>query len=285
MRYALDYYRRLNEAAKDVRHQRKSIIDLGDHIPSDPSDSRSTGQYQFQQNLQQYRSNSGLVSSSSGVGSENCSVIKSVSSHSMRSKRSMITLHSHSRSIEDDTGATIDNTTIAELADIEGSDPETATEVEISEKTLKFKISTEGSCSTSTPGRKSHPNSRKGSREKSSLDYYNHDLAITVREHEHARRRSREENFNSAMSSPISARSNDTESRILEELKRDDQHYVELVFTEDSRTIEENGNLMLDNAEQRRNNRISRRTTSMENNERKTKTTNPTDIVNDYVRI
>ncbi|PSN51247.1 High affinity cGMP-specific 3' [Blattella germanica] len=48
----------------------------------------------------------------------------------------------------------------------EEDEEETATEVEVSEKTLKFKISTEGSVTT-PGGRKSYPGSRKGSREKS----------------------------------------------------------------------------------------------------------------------
>lgn len=47
--------------------------------------------------------------------------------------------------------------------DNESGESETVTEVEVSEKTLKFKISTE--C-TVTPGRKSYPGSRKGSRER-----------------------------------------------------------------------------------------------------------------------
>lgn len=50
------------------------------------------------------------------------------------------------------------------LEDPESGDSETANEVEVSEKTLKFKISTE--CSIPTTGRKSYPGSRKGSRER-----------------------------------------------------------------------------------------------------------------------
>lgn len=114
-------------------------------------------------------------------------VVKSISSHSMRSKRSTCTLHSRSRSTDEDIA---ENATIEEAEALESSDPETATEVEISEKTLKFKISTEGSLSGNQAGRKSYPGSRKGSREKSSLDYHNHgDLARAVREqHERERR-------------------------------------------------------------------------------------------------
>lgn len=157
---------------------------------------------------------------SGGVsGSSSHSVVKSTSSHSMRSKRSGGTVHSRSRSTEDDAA---DILTIEEIENIESSDPETATEVEVSEKTLKFKISTE--VTAPSTGRKSYPGSRKGSREKSSLDYQNHELAKAMREHE--RRKSRADNLNSNLSSPVSARSND-DSRILEELERDEILYVE----------------------------------------------------------
>jgi hypothetical protein len=65
-------------------------------------------------------------------------------------------------------------------------DEETATEVEVSEKTLKFKISTEGSVAASG-GRKSYPGSRKGSREKTQLQdcHHNvHDLVRAIRDQE-----------------------------------------------------------------------------------------------------
>ena len=191
MRFALEYYRRLNEAAKDERHHRKSVIDLGE---------------------------SAMIAA---AGSS--AVIKSISSHSMRSKRSGGTIRSRSRSTDEDP----ENPTIEEIENVESSDPETATEVEISEKTLKFKISTEGNVATpSGTGRKSYPGSRKGSREKSSLDYHNHDLAKAVRDHDRERRRSRGEHFSSDMSSPVSARSGE-EPRILEELERDEMTYDE----------------------------------------------------------
>lgn len=58
----------------------------------------------------------------------------------------------------------IDEQNLEDVAeDPESGDSETATEVEVSEKALKFKISTE--CSVGT-GRKSYPGSRKGSRER-----------------------------------------------------------------------------------------------------------------------
>ncbi|KAK0176535.1 hypothetical protein PV328_000660 [Microctonus aethiopoides] len=198
VRYALDYYRRLNEAAKDERHHRKSVIDLGE---------------------------SGTISMSSGTSGVNSSVVKSTSTNSMRSKRSASTIRSRSRSIEDE----MDNETIDELENVESSDPETATEVEVSEKTLKFKISTEGNIATSSSsaGRKSYPGSRKGSREKSTLDYHNHhELAKAVRDHERERRKSRGENWSSDMSSPVSARSGE-ETKIIEELEKDEIIYVD----------------------------------------------------------
>jgi hypothetical protein len=59
-------------------------------------------------------------------------------------------------------------------------DEETVTEVEVSEKTLKFKISTEGSVTT-PGGRKSYPGSRKGSREKTQLQDSHHNVHDLVR--------------------------------------------------------------------------------------------------------
>lgn len=210
VRFALEYYRRLNEAAKDERHHRKSIVDLGESA----------------------------ISTTSGSGSS--AVTKSISSHSMRSKRSGGTIHSRSRSTDEDQ----ENLTIEEIDNPESSDPETATEVEISEKTLKFKISTEGSVATSSgSGRKSYPGSRKGSKEKSSFDHYNHDLAKAVREHDRERRRSRGENLSSDMSSPVSARSGDDGRMILEELESDAGEFFESAYR-DERTVEGNGNVI-----------------------------------------
>ncbi|XP_063988924.1 uncharacterized protein Pde9 isoform X1 [Diachasmimorpha longicaudata] len=192
-RDALEYYRRLNEAAKDERHHRKSVIDLGESTPSSAPSSTPAS-----------------------------SVIKSASSHSMRSKRSASTIRSRSRSIEDET----ENNLLEEDAENpESSDPETATEVEVSEKTLKFKISTEGNVPPQS-GRKSYPGSRKGSREKSSFDYHHHDLAKAVRDHERERKKSRGENFSSDVSSPVSARSGE-DTRILEEFERDEVMYID----------------------------------------------------------
>ncbi|XP_046617573.1 uncharacterized protein LOC124303857 [Neodiprion virginianus] len=203
VRDALEYYRRLNEAAKDERMHRKSIVDLGE------SNTTSLSTY----------------------------VVKSSSAQSVRSKRSGCTLRSRSRSIEDSS----ENLTIEEVETGESSDPETATEVEVSEKTLKFKISTEGS----TAGRKSYPGSRKGSRDRSTLDYHHHDLAKAMREHDrdlerYEVHRGRGDNLSSDMSSPVSARSLD-DSRIVEELERD-----ETEIQEGRGNGNENGTVLLD---------------------------------------
>ncbi|XP_050451249.1 uncharacterized protein LOC126851381 [Cataglyphis hispanica] len=210
VREALEYYRRLNEAAKDERHHRKSVIDVGE---------------------------SGISNAPSGVGSS--AVVKSTSSHSMRSKRSATTIHSRSRSTDDDI---TENLTMEEMENVESSDPETATEVEISEKTLKFKISTEGTLAGPTIGRKSCPSSRKGSREKSSLDHHNQDLIKAVREYERERRRSRGENLGSDLSSPVSARSAES-TRILEEMEKEAKTF--LVAKIEGRTPEGNGNIVV----------------------------------------
>ncbi|XP_034190825.1 phosphodiesterase 9 isoform X2 [Osmia lignaria lignaria] len=219
VREALEYYRRLNEAAKDERHHRKSVADLGE---------------------------SALMTTTSG-GNGSSTVVKSTSSHSMRSKRSAGTIHSRSRSTDED----ITENLIGEDAENhESSDAETATEVEISEKTLKFKISTEGTIAGPPTGRKSYPGSRKGSREKSSLDYHNHDLARAVREHE--RRRSKGENLASDLSSPVSSRSAEETRMILEELEKDDMALLDMKLNE-RKLVEGNGNVVVVDTQPRNN--------------------------------
>ncbi|XP_014481570.1 PREDICTED: uncharacterized protein LOC106747983 [Dinoponera quadriceps] len=232
VREALEYYRRLNEAAKDERHHRKSVVDVGESAPATMQ--------------------SGTVGSTA--------VIKSMSSHSMRSKRSAGTIRS--RSTDEDI---TENLTMEEGDNIESSDPETATEVEISEKTLKFKISTEGTLAGPTSGRKSYPGSRKGSREKSSLDYHNHDLAKAVRDHERERRRSKGENLGSDLSSPVSARSAEG-TRILEE-KEAEKETAFLDVKIEGRVPEGNGNVVVavESRSQPRNN--LRKTSSVVEND------------------
>ncbi|XP_012136074.1 phosphodiesterase 9 isoform X1 [Megachile rotundata] len=208
VREALEYYRRLNEAAKDERHHRKSVADLGESTPT----------------------------TTTPGGNGTSTVVKSTSSHSMRSKRSAGTIHSRSRSTDEDI---TENLTGEDAENLESSDPETATEVEVSEKALKFKISTEGTITGPPTGRKSYPGSRKGSREKSSLDYHNHDLARAVREHE--RRRSKAENLGSDLSSPVSARSAEG-TRIVEELEKDDKDSK----LNERKLVEGNGNVVVE---------------------------------------
>ncbi|KAL6259557.1 hypothetical protein P5V15_009475 [Pogonomyrmex californicus] len=231
VREALEYYRRLNEAAKDERHHRKSVVDVGESAPCNAS----TGGY-------------------------SSTVVKSMSSHSMRSKRSATTIHSRSRSTDEDI---TENLMMEDAENVESSDPETATEVEISEKTLKFKISTEGTLTSSNTGRKSYPGSRKGSREKSSLDYHNHDLAKAIRDHERERRRSRGENLGSDLSSPVSARSAEG-TRILEEMEK------ETVFVDakiESKTPEGNGNVVAAEARLQPKNNVRKTSNVIENDQ------------------
>lgn len=234
VREALEYYRRLNEAAKDERHHRKSVVDIGESVLTTVP--------------------SGTIGSST--------VVKSTSSHSMRSKRSAGTIHSRSRSTDEDI---TENLMMEEGDNIESSDPETATEVEVSEKALKFKISTEGTLAGPTAGRKSYPGSRKGSREKSSLDYHNHDLAKAVREHEgRERRRSKGENLGSDLSSPVSARSAEG-TRILEEMEREGIAFLDTKV--EVRLPEGNGNVVAVETRSQPKNNLRKPNTIMENDQ------------------
>ncbi|XP_031342973.1 high affinity cGMP-specific 3',5'-cyclic phosphodiesterase 9A [Photinus pyralis] len=147
VRDALDYYRRLNEATKEERLHRKSIVSE--------------------------LSEQGQLSSSSPDSATAVYVPKSNSSTSVRLRKSLSFQQSRSRSrsteeeMENDDGTVIHDVDDQNLEDLmedpESGDSETATEVEVSEKALKFKIATEGNVST---GRKSYPGSRKGSRER-----------------------------------------------------------------------------------------------------------------------
>ncbi|XP_072396900.1 high affinity cGMP-specific 3',5'-cyclic phosphodiesterase 9A [Diabrotica undecimpunctata] len=151
VRDALDYYRRLNEATREERLHRKSIVEttLADHSPS--SQSPDSGS-----NVPKSNSNS------------NVKMKKSLSFQQTRSR---------SRSTDEEVTENDLPTVLGEgqsLEDVqedpESGDSETANEVEVSEKTLKFKISTESTITTT--GRKSYPGSRKGSRER--VQHLNH---------------------------------------------------------------------------------------------------------------
>ncbi|KAL3282958.1 hypothetical protein HHI36_006116 [Cryptolaemus montrouzieri] len=146
VRDALDYYKRLNEATREERLHRKSIVaELAEqsNTPTSQSPDSST------------------------------TVTKSSSNTSVKIKKSLSFQQnrSRSRSTDDDpelslesNNALNDGQSLEDVAeDPESGDSETATEVEVSEKALKFKISTESSLAT---GRKSYPGSRKGSRER-----------------------------------------------------------------------------------------------------------------------
>jgi hypothetical protein len=264
VRYALDYYRRLNEAAKDERHQRKSVIELGE--PSGSSGPTLLA--------------SGSSNNSITFNQTSCAVVKSNSLHSIQSQRSTGTFQSCTRSIEDEAPCKLE---LEVALDQESSDPETATEVEVSEKTLKFKISTEGRVGAScAQGRKSYPGSRKGSREKSSLDYYNHDLAKAVREHEREKRRSRGENLSSDMSSPVSARSNDG-SRIIEEIKRNEEQQQIGLLLSKAGIAEDNSNL-INSIQQQSNDLINKSIFNIKYENREFSQTSPRHLDKDMVR-
>lgn len=146
VRDALDYYKRLNDATKEERLHRKSIVaELAAELPSPSQNS---------------------------IDSSTTSLSKSASGSNVRLRKSLSFQQNRSRSkstdedTEMDEAAVVNNeeTSLADVAeDPESGDSETANEVEVSEKALKFKISTEGNVST---GRKSYPGSRKGSRER-----------------------------------------------------------------------------------------------------------------------
>ncbi|XP_045472165.1 high affinity cGMP-specific 3',5'-cyclic phosphodiesterase 9A [Harmonia axyridis] len=155
VRDALDYYRRLNEATREERLHRKSIV----------------AELTEQNTPTSQSSDSSLT------------VTKSSSNTSVKLKKSLSFQQnrSRSRSTDEDPEGSLgsgnalnDGQSLEDVAeDPESGDSETATEVEVSEKALKFKISTESSLGT---GRKSYPGSRKGSREKVQ-NFNNSDLA------------------------------------------------------------------------------------------------------------
>ncbi|XP_022914096.1 high affinity cGMP-specific 3',5'-cyclic phosphodiesterase 9A isoform X1 [Onthophagus taurus] len=159
VREALDYYRRLNEATKEERLQRKSIVaELSDIPSSQSSDSANTVTV-----LSKSSSNASVKLKKSLSFQQNRSRSRSAEEEmEIQDTTTMPTTSGEDQSLED------------VIEDNESGESETATEVEVSEKTLKFKISTEcaapssGGCllSTGSAGRKSYPGSRKGSRER-----------------------------------------------------------------------------------------------------------------------
>ncbi|XP_063223370.1 uncharacterized protein LOC134531584 [Bacillus rossius redtenbacheri] len=160
VREALDFYRRLNDMARDERGHRKSVVEVCSSGSSD-------------------------------------SIAQSASAHSVRSRYSLpaLALRSHSTECEQATS-------VGDLPE-ELEDEETVTEVEVSEKALKFKISTEGSINS---GRKSYPGSRKGSRDKTLVqDGHFHNLAKAMKDKEHRRGDSVKERSRVSPASPVSS--------------------------------------------------------------------------------
>lgn len=151
VRDALDYYKRLNDMTREERLHRKSIVtELADQHNS--------------------------ANQSPDSGTSNTVLPKSSSNISFKSKA--LSNRSRSRSTDDEMDTNIDGSVQQHaeeqsLEDVEedpeSGDSEAANEVEVSEKALKFKISTE--CSIPTTGRKSYPGSRKGSRERGQLNH------------------------------------------------------------------------------------------------------------------
>ncbi|VEN42033.1 unnamed protein product [Callosobruchus maculatus] len=172
VREALDYYRRLNEANKEERMHRKSIVELEQHSATHSPDSGKGGAHSknMRKSLSfQTRSRSRSTDDDPDVQDDHLSAPSATAAVSAGSSTSELNAMSNLEKVQEDP---------------ESGDSETATEVEVSEKALKFKISTESSiCSATTPlsmtGRKSYPGSRKGSRER--VQHLNHsDVAKMV---------------------------------------------------------------------------------------------------------
>ncbi|XP_026846038.1 high affinity cGMP-specific 3',5'-cyclic phosphodiesterase 9A [Drosophila persimilis] len=165
VRIALEYYRRLNDAQTKTR---KSVAD------SNTSDSNS-GTMDSNAAMVSTPGASGdkmIIDKGHGstqgggaggtTGSISPQMPRSGSGISVKSRRSIPSQKSASRTSVDEPGGMA-----AELHDLpegsESGDSETATEVDVAEKTSKFKVDTEGSSNRS---KSSHSNSRKSSREK-----------------------------------------------------------------------------------------------------------------------
>ncbi|EDW48944.1 GM11531 [Drosophila sechellia] len=189
VRIALEYYRRLNDAQTKTR---KSVADSNTSATSDSNsgtiDSNAAmvstpGGASDKLSLDKGQGNSqgsgggggggaggagGGTGSGCGGGGSNAAgsvspqMPRSGSGISVKSRRSIPSQKSASRTSVDEPGGMA-----AELHDLpegsESGDSETATEVDVAEKTSKFKVDTEGSSNRS---KSSHSTSRKSSREK-----------------------------------------------------------------------------------------------------------------------
>ncbi|KAJ8870743.1 hypothetical protein PR048_027042 [Dryococelus australis] len=121
----------------------------------------------------------------------------------------------------------------------EVEDEETVTEVEVSEKALKFKISTEGSIGS---GRKSYPGSRKGSRDKTlTQDCHMHELVRAMRDKDREYRRADSTREYSRVSSTSPVSSQGEAECLLEALHED--------IATNQKAVHNGGadNIMLDN--------------------------------------
>ncbi|KAH8338101.1 hypothetical protein KR059_008290 [Drosophila kikkawai] len=190
VRIALEYYRRLNDAQTKTR---KSVADSNTSATSDSNsgtiDSNAAmvstpGGASDKLSLDKAQGNlqggagagaggaGGAATGSGGggggggsganAGSVSPQMPRSGSGISVKSRRSIPSQKSASRTSVDEPGGMA-----AELHDLpegsESGDSETATEVDVAEKTSKFKVDTEGSSNRS---KSSHSTSRKSSREK-----------------------------------------------------------------------------------------------------------------------
>ncbi|XP_039278792.1 high affinity cGMP-specific 3',5'-cyclic phosphodiesterase 9A [Nilaparvata lugens] len=167
VRYALDYYRRLNEAAKDEhRMHRKSIVAANLGGMSAALDNSSVS-----------------VPTSPTRPPPPNDIVKSSSGTNVR--KPSISFSQMSR-CEDDSEEILGSEEVLPDLSEDSDEEETVTEVAVSEKALKFKISTE---SSSSSGRKSYPGSRKGSREKT-YQLAEQEIARVLRGHDRSIRSS-----------------------------------------------------------------------------------------------
>ncbi|KAI9590764.1 hypothetical protein GQX74_008931 [Glossina fuscipes] len=166
VRIAFDYYKRLNDAQTKSR---KSMADTSSAGPSGDNSGASDNKDNSNSSATVgggMANGADTTASAPSVGNSGGSISpqmpRSQSGISVKSRRSIPSQKSASRTSVDEPGGIP-----AELHDLpegsESGDSETATEVDVAEKTSKFKVDTEGSSNRS---KSSHSTSRKSSREK-----------------------------------------------------------------------------------------------------------------------
>ncbi|XP_075155237.1 phosphodiesterase 9 [Haematobia irritans] len=167
VRVALDYYKRLNDAQNKCRKSlADSISAAASENTSGGSDANAGSSSTAGVSPGVGGGGSNIGAAGSGTGNSGGSISpqmpRSQSGISVKSRRSIPSQKSASRTSVDEPGGMP-----AELHDLpegsESGDSETATEVDVAEKTSKFKVDTEG---TSNRSKSSHSASRKSSREK-----------------------------------------------------------------------------------------------------------------------